>query len=81
MLLADLGFKKIYLASARTLVNSVPLWSKQRPCNEVIRFPKVDSVMCRCALSGRLPHVTWWRMRANVKTAADATVICVLPWG
>ena len=33
-LLSDMGFKRIYLASARTLVHSVPIWSKQRPCNE-----------------------------------------------
>lgn len=33
-LLADLGFKKIYRASARTLVNTVPIWAKQRACNE-----------------------------------------------
>ena len=33
-LVADLGFKQIYVASARTLVNTVPIWSKQRPCNE-----------------------------------------------
>ena len=33
-LVADLGFKKIFVASARTFVSSVPIWSKQRPCNE-----------------------------------------------
>ena len=40
-LLADLGFKKIYRASARTLVNSVPIWSKQRACNEA----RVDQIV------------------------------------
>ena len=33
-LVADLGEKKIYVASARTFVNTVPIWAKQRPCNE-----------------------------------------------
>ena len=34
ILLADFGHKKIYQASARTLVSTVPIWAKQRPCNE-----------------------------------------------
>uniref|UniRef100_A0A7S0LP73 Uncharacterized protein n=1 Tax=Coccolithus braarudii TaxID=221442 RepID=A0A7S0LP73_9EUKA len=56
ILLIDLGFKKVYSASARTLVNSVPLWSKQRPCNEgrvdeIVRSKSKDpafigAVMC-----------------------------------
>lgn len=33
-LLADLGHKRIYRASARQLVNTVPIWGKQRACNE-----------------------------------------------
>ena len=33
-LLIDLGFKRLYVASARTLVNAVPIWSRQRACNE-----------------------------------------------
>ncbi|KAJ1622197.1 hypothetical protein T492DRAFT_1064134 [Pavlovales sp. CCMP2436] len=30
-LLADLGYKRIYLASARSLIASVPIWCRQRP--------------------------------------------------
>ena len=33
-LLIDFGHKRLYLASARTFVASVPIWSKQRPCND-----------------------------------------------
>jgi len=35
-LVADFGpgQKKVYQASARTLVSTVPIWAKQRPCNE-----------------------------------------------
>lgn len=33
-LLADLGHKKLYLASARNFLHSVPIWAKQRQCNE-----------------------------------------------
>lgn len=33
-LLADLGHKKLYLASARNFLHTVPIWAKQRPCNE-----------------------------------------------
>ena len=37
-LLGDLGGKRLYLASARTLVNTVPIWAKQRPCSEARVF-------------------------------------------
>ena len=33
-LLADFGHKRVYRASARNLVNTVPIWTKQRQCNE-----------------------------------------------
>ena len=32
--IADLGFKRLYLSSARRVVNNVPIWSRQRACNE-----------------------------------------------
>ena len=33
-LICDLGYKRLYLASARSLTSSVPIWAAQRPCSE-----------------------------------------------
>ena len=30
---ADLGYKRIHIASARVLTSSVPVWCHQRPCD------------------------------------------------
>lgn len=49
-LVADLGFKKVYVASARAFVGSVPIWSKQRPCNE-------DRVAEIVHAKARAPHL------------------------
>jgi hypothetical protein len=42
-LVADLGFKRIYVARASRFVNMVPIWAQQRPCNE----KRVDEIV-RC---------------------------------
>ena len=57
-LVADLGFKKIFVASARTFVSSVPIWSKQRPCNE----GRVEDIVKAKAAS---PHFQGARSRRD----------------
>ena len=47
-LLCDLGFKKLYLASARSVINNIPIWHLQRPCDksriaEIVRVKKNNS--------------------------------------
>ena len=49
-LVADLGHKRIYVASARTFVSSVPIWHKQRPCNE----GRVDEIV---RAKAKAPHL------------------------
>lgn len=74
-LLVDMGHKRLYLASARTVVNSVPLWSKQRPCNEA----RVDEIV-RAKASA--PHfigaVSCFEF---VGSTGQASVICPQPRG
>ena len=52
-LLCDLGFKKLYLASARSVINNIPIWHLQRPCDksriaEIVRVKKNNLVFPGC---------------------------------
>ena len=73
-LLADMGFKRIYLASARTLVHSVPIWSKQRPCNE----GRVQEIV---RAKRAAPRFMGAIMCFEVRGVETASVACAQPRG
>ena len=74
-LLVDLGYKRLYLASARTVVNSVPLWSTQRPCNEA----RVDEIVrAKASAPQFIGAVACFEFAGSV---GQASVLCPQPRG
>ena len=71
-LLADLGFKKLYLASARAFTSSVPIWSRQRACSQ----GRVDEIV---KAKAEAPHFTGTIACYEFEGVGAPSVACAEP--
>jgi len=76
-LAADLGHKKVYVASARSFVHTVPIWAQQRACNE----GRVDEIVkCKAKAPGLMgPIMCFEYIGFDGEPMETASVMCPQP--